>query len=165
MAEVDYPDRHHLSAALGWLELGNAREARAELNRIAPRQLAHPDVLEMRWKICAAEKRWDEALIVARAVIDLAPERPSGWIHQSYSLHELKRTREAWTELLRVAGKFTDVSMIPYNLACYACQLGNLTQAQRWLAAAISIAGKEEIKSAALADADLRPIWPEVEKL
>jgi hypothetical protein len=45
-----------------------------------------------------------------------------------------------------------------YNLACYACQLGNLKQARKWLEKVIEIAGTNEIKLMALGDPDLEQL-------
>jgi hypothetical protein len=36
MESLAPPDNHHFSAAVGWLELGNWREANEELESIAP---------------------------------------------------------------------------------------------------------------------------------
>src|SRR5712671_8100729 len=143
MHELKPPDTHHFNAAMGWFELGNQTEAIAELARISVANRSHPDVLELTWRILAAERKWAEALEVSRELIRMDPENPSGWVHQSYSLHELKRTTEALTVLVPVVEKFPGFSTIPYNLACYACQLGDLKQARRWLAKAIEIQDKE----------------------
>lgn len=164
MSELDYPDQHHLRAAEGWLELGQSLEAEEELNRISAGNRTNPDVLEMRWKIAAEAKAWDGALQIARDLIDVDPDRPTGWINHSYCLHELKQTQEAWECLLPAAGRFPTVSIIAYNLACYACQLGRLVQAKNWLAKAVAAGGEAQIKALALADADLKPLWPEIEK-
>jgi hypothetical protein len=53
-----------------------------------------------------------------RTVITSAPPS-AGWIHQSYSLHELKRTIEARNQLLIVAKKFAGISTVAYHLACF----------------------------------------------
>src|SRR5256885_6279952 len=124
MEKLEPPDQHHLNAANGWLDLGNVEEALADLRKLSPAAAQHPDVLQTRWHIFAAAKRWDEALAVARELIKAAPGQPAGWIDQSYALHELKRTQEAWNQLRPVVEKFPKASTIPYNLACYACQLG-----------------------------------------
>ena len=42
------PDELHFQAAVGWLELGNWREANEELENITPALRAHPDVLQVR---------------------------------------------------------------------------------------------------------------------
>jgi Flp pilus assembly protein TadD len=155
---VEYPDRHFVQAAAGWLELGNPTEAAVELNQVSQKHARHPDVLEIRWRLCAAKLDWKEALEVAQAVTQVAPERPSGWIHQSYSLHELKRTNEARDVLSPLAKKFPKEFIIPYNLACYACATGDLQDAQTWLLRALKIKGKEgreEFRRMALEDPDL----------
>ena len=163
--QLEPPDTHHLNAAAGWLDLNNPGEARRELSQLSARHHDHPAALELRWQICAAEKNWTEALEAARQLVQVDAENPSGWIHQSYSLHELKRTQEARDCLLPLVEKFPDLGTVPYNLACYACQLGDLEEARHWLNRAIKRRTKEDIRQAALADPDLKPMWEEIEKL
>jgi predicted Zn-dependent protease len=165
MAELEPPDPHHLNAATGWLELGNPREARTELVRVSPAGQDHPEVLELHWRICAEEKDWSTALAIARRLVHAAPHEATGWIHQSYCLHELKRTEEAQKLLLGVAGQFSRISTVAYNLACYACQLGQLEEARHWLDRAIALVGKERIQAMALADPDLAPMRRQIEGL
>ncbi len=99
---------------------------------------------------------------IAEAIIKVAPERPFGWIHRSFALHEVKRTQEAWDKLLPAALKFPKVWIFSYNLACYACQLGNLEDARQWLVKAFEIGGTSKIKLQALDDPDLEPLWQEI---
>ena len=61
--------------------------------------------------------------------------------------------------LLPAADKFPTVQVIPYNLACYAAQLGDLAAASDWLAQAFKLGNKKEIKLQALDDPDLAPLW------
>jgi hypothetical protein len=49
--------------------------------------------------------------------------------------------------------------LIPYNLACYAAQLGDLVAAGDWLAQAFKLGNAKEIKLQALEDPDLAPLW------
>jgi Flp pilus assembly protein TadD len=165
MGELIPPESHHLSAAIGWLELGNPREARSEWDRIAAVHRRHPAVLEIEWRLCAEERNWPAALESARCQIDVDPEDVSGWIHQSFTLHELKRTVEARSQLLVVAEKFAGNSTVAYNLACYACQLGHLDEARRWLGKAIRLQGRDAIKARALTDPDLERMREELERL
>lgn len=158
---LPWPDKHHLQAAQGWLEMGNASEANEELERIAPPLRAHPAVLELRWQIYATAKQWPACLDIAIAITTLAPESPAGWIHRSYTLHELRRTQEAWDTLTAVAAKFSDNATIAYNLACYACQLRNITRARELLDRALTLDSSPATKLAALNDPDLTPLWTE----
>lgn len=145
--------------------LGNPSEARRELEQLSPGARQHPDVLEVAWNIESLAREWKTAVALASELVKRHPDRPSGWIHRSFSLHELKRTQEAWDCLLPAATRFPDESIIPYNLACYACQLGDLDQALRWLNKAMRLGGQEAIKKMALADKDLEPLWPQIQEL
>lgn len=107
----------------------------------------------------------EKALDAARCCIEAAPHLPAGWIHQSYSLHELGRTKEAFQSLHAIVLKFPDESVIPYNLACYSCQMGDLESARRWFDQAVRIGGKATIKEMAEDDPDLEPLLPYIESL
>jgi predicted Zn-dependent protease len=167
MQRLEPPDTHYLSAAIGWLELGNPAEARAELARIRPAQRDHPDALEARWLVAAEEQRWEEGLQLAQALLQRAPKRSSGWLHQAYALRRVPDggVIKAWNALLPAFDKFPKEPAIPYNLACYACQMQQLDTARLWLRRAAGIGGKERIKRMALEDADLEPLWKEIEEL
>lgn len=167
MQPIEPPDIHYLSAAVGWLELGNAAEARAELAHISAALQEHPDVLEVRWLLCAGDKLWEEGLEIARALLHTAPERVSGWLHQAYALRRVRdgSVKQACDALLPVADKFPEEPTVPYNLACYACQMQQLEAARAWLKRAAAIGGKEQIKQMALADPDLEPLWGELRAL
>ena len=167
MQSLGPPDTHFLSAAVGWCELGSVAEAKVELERIAPVLRHHPDVLEVRWLIHAQEKNWEEGLAAARALVEAAPERSSGWLHRAYALRRVKAggLQAAWDALLPAFEKFPAEPTVPYNLSCYACQMGRLEEAREWLQRAVKEGGKENIKVMALNDEDLEPLWEEIKRL
>ena len=158
MDELRYPDLHHARAAEGWLELGDTLEAARELQELSEQGRAHPDVLEICWRLHAVRADWESALGVARILTRQFPERATGWIHQSFCLHELKRTPEAMQLLLPVVERFPDESTIPYNLACYACQIGDLASAKAWLAKAARKRGRQSVREMGMDDPDLVPL-------
>lgn len=168
MNKLEPPNTHHLRAAMGWLELGNAAEAGEELARIDPEFLDHPDVLELRWEVCAAGRRWDSALAAAEMLVIVAPERSSGWVHRAYALRRVPEggLSLAWAALRPAFEKFPGEEIIPYNLACYAAQFGWKDEAWDWLQKSIVASGKKDrIKERALADMDLAPIWDRIQNL
>lgn len=167
MRKIEPPNSHHLDAAIGWLGLNCPADARAELDAITPAQQSHPAVLETRWLLCAHEKNWPDALNVARAELAAAPEDSSGWLHQAYALRRIPDggMPQAKAALLPAAKKFPKEPVVAYNLACYACQLQELDEAREWLNRAVKAGGKENIKKMALADDDLKPLWPEIENI
>ena len=162
MDKLQPPDLHFVNAARGWLELGDASEGRKELDHVSLARKTHPEVLELRWELCAKEKDWAGALAAARQLVVLHPKRCSGWIHRAYTLHEMKHTQEAWNALRPALERFPKVTTIPYNLACYACQLGRMDEARSWLKKAIEVGQRQDVVQLALTDPDLKPLWPEL---
>jgi len=150
---------------VGWLELGNHLEANEELDQITASLRAHPDVLLVRCEVYAKAKKWEMASEISRAITELVPDSPHGWIHLAFALHEMQRTKEAWNVLLPVVDQFPQESFMRYNLACYACQLGLLEEAKLWLEKAFEISDVKKMKLMALEDSDLKPMWKEIGKL
>lgn len=167
MQGLEPSDIHRLNAALGWLGLDCPADARAELDALTPDLQSHPVVLEVRWVIHAHEKNWPVALAVAEKEQATAPDDSSGWLHRAYALRRVPggSVTQAWEALLPAAEKFPTEPVIPYNLACYACQLGELDAARVWLKRAIKIGSKKEIQKMALDDDDLKPLWTEIKGL
>jgi len=165
MNNLPLPDRRHLDAAEGWLGLGDHLAAEEELEQITPALRTHPVVLEVRYKIYAETKRWNAAVEIARSLREILPDKPFSHFHLAFSLHELKRTREAYDTLRPAVGKFPQEWLMRYNLACYACQLRKGKEAMRWLAEAIALVGKKDVCLLALDDPDLEPLWSKISEI
>jgi Flp pilus assembly protein TadD len=119
-------------------------------------------VLQVRWEVYAAAKKWGATLDIAAALIQLNPEDPLGWVHWAYALHELKRTSEARDSLLGVVNRFPTSATMRYNLACYECLLGRLEEAKQWLEKAFTLGDSRKTKLTALEDPDLEPLWKDI---
>ena len=167
MQKLEPPDSHCLNAAAGWLGLGRRDHAQAELEMISAPNQRHPDVLEARWAIYAEERKWEAALDVARKLLQRAPNRVSGWLHQAYALRRAPEggLEKAWAALKPAAERFPKEALIAFNLSCYACQMQRLDEARLWLKRAFKVGGKERIKEQALCDPDLKPLWEEIRQL
>ena len=163
MKSLEQADRVHLNAAEGWFGLGDLVSASDELEKITPAFRAHPAVLLMRCKIYQAAKKWGYLIEISQTLIEQLPKLADAWIHRSYALHELNQTREAFDLLLPAAKKFPKLPVIPYNLACYACQLGKLEDAMKQIEQAIDLADKNnDIRLDALEDPDLEQLWLQI---
>ena len=161
------PDSHHLTAAIGWMELGNPAEAMQELDRISEQYQRRPEVLELRWAALAERRDWASALQVAAELVDASPERPNGWLHRAYAARRAPggSLEAAWEVLRPAVEKFPQEELIPYNLACYACQMQRLDEAREWLRLALATAKKNRFRAMALEDEDLRPLWREIRNM
>jgi len=167
MPKLEPPDNHYVSAAMGWIELGNSQEALAELGRISEAGRRNPDVLEVFWAIHAGGGDWVAGLATARALLESDPRRSSGWLNQAYALRRISGggLQAAWDALLPAAEKFPDEPIIAFNLACYACQMQHLDEARNWLGVALKSGARDRIKSMALRDPDLEPLWEEIRRM
>jgi len=160
------PSNHfHLEAARGWLELGDLESAIEELDQMTPEAQEHPDALLTRCHVHAKARQWDHVLALGETLIRTAPDLRRGWIQRSYALHEMNRTQEALQALLPAAERFPKFWMIPYNLACYCSSLGKLPDAWSWLQKAFDLAGVPRLKTIALEDRDLEPLWERIQEL
>jgi len=167
MSKLEPPDIFFFSAAVGWMELGNATEAWAELEKVSAENQNQPDVLEVRWMLLAQTQRWDDALEVTRALVQAAPNRSSSWLHHAYATRRASGggLQQAWDALLPAHEKFPHEATIAFNLSCYACQLQQLEEARSWFHRALKLGGKDKIKAMALGDPDLEPLWEEIKEL
>ena len=137
------------------------------LTKLARAMEEHEAAVWARWLLCAHEKNWHDALVVADQELATVPEAAAGWLHRAYALRRVKGggLAQAWDALLPAAEKFPAEAVVAYNLSCYACQLNELDASRVWLQRAITTGGKNVIKKMALDDDDLKPLWTEIKNL
>ncbi len=162
MKGLNQTDLVYLEAAKGWYLLGNLKEADVELDRIDALHQLHSDVLEVRFAIYSRSGKWSVCMQIAAALVGVAPDRASSWINSAMVLHALKETHAAWHILSEVIDRFPDVSLIPYNMACYACALGRFADSTEMLERAIKLGGNE-LATLAREDPELQPLWVKME--
>ena len=114
-----------LLAAQGYLELGMAEEALAELSTLSQTDIPDPDIIELRLHILMQAKRWAEALSTAEELRRIHPDALPAYIHGAFALHELGRTTEARDLLLKGPEQLRKDPTFHYNVGCYEAVLGN----------------------------------------
>ncbi|MGA1236128.1 MAG: hypothetical protein ACO34E_04615 [Limisphaerales bacterium] len=148
--ELQYPDKHFVNSAAGWLELGNHTAALEEAKQISIFGRVHQDGFLIYWRIAARSGNWQQALEMSQVYTKACSAKALGWICLSYSLYRLKRPLDAWMKLLPKLREFPKIAAIPYILACYASELGNKTLADRLLQHSASLGGPSEIRGQSL---------------
>ena len=154
----------HLEAARGWFELGNMHEAGEELARITGLRRAEPDVQKVRLQIALRSRDWSGAFALAQGLIQASPRDGQIYLWRSQAVRHLSDDglSRALSLLLEVANDFPDEPAIPFQLACYNCQLDQASTAQCWLAIAFECALRngtaKKWKSTALDEGDLAPL-------
>lgn len=140
-------------AAHGYLELGMYKNVWQELHQLPSEALGRADVLEILTLSLMGEKRWEDALNVARRLRQAAPLEPSGYIHEAFCLHELGRTRDALDVLLDGPRSLFDKSIFFYNAGCYHARLGEPENAILMLEKSFEL--DADLRKAARRDPDL----------
>jgi len=148
--------RRAVQAALGWLELGLPEEARGELAALAPAHAAHRDASVCRLAIASHESAWPEARDWAEHLVVLEPDEPQWTISLAYATRRALSLPAAEAILRAAWTRFPREAVIPYNLACYAAQLGRLDEARTLLAEAVVL--DESVMDLAAQDPDLLPL-------
>ncbi|MFN0068545.1 MAG: hypothetical protein ACKVYV_13015 [Limisphaerales bacterium] len=167
-SSLDTADRHALSAMQGWLLLGLPGEAEDEWARLTPSGRAAREALHLRWQLCAARCDWAGGLGVADELEARHPDDPAAQLFRAYALRRVAGggLPRAWPVLRAAAERFPEVDTIAYNLACYAAQLGRPDEGWEWYLRATQLSGDHDALAAlALADDDLRPLWPRIREL
>jgi tetratricopeptide (TPR) repeat protein len=161
--ELSIADRHHIDAAEGWIMLGNAREARLELGGVSPEAQMHPEALRVWYGLAAMEGLWSEAHTLAERLVKLQPASTDAWVWRAYALRRMPQggLKQAWKALLPALEQFPREWIFPYNLSCYACQLGRLDEARAYYFKALSLGGTE-VRRMAMEDDDMLPLRSEI---
>lgn len=167
MNGLTHSDKHHLDAAEGWLMLGLPACSLEEIDQLSPANRSRTAVRKLEWQAHAATGDWMRAWQVAQGMIEQTPTSAFAWIHRAYALRRmpgggLEQARDA---LLPSAARFPRNFLIPYNLACYAAQLGRLDEAWEWFERAVALGEEGRVRRMALEDEDLQPLRARIEQL
>jgi tetratricopeptide (TPR) repeat protein len=142
---------------VGYLELGMLQDAWDALEEIPAQQRHLTPVLQVRLEIYRRMEKFEGMATIAEHLTKVLPEDSQNWISLAYAQRRYIDLQTAEKTLLEAQNRFPEEATIPFNLACYACQLGRLDEAKEKLAKAIEM--EPAFKKAALEDEDLKPIW------
>ena len=140
-------------AAQGYLELGMAAEALAEIAALPAIEIRDPDIIELRLHILMQATRWADALSTAEELIRLNADAIPAYIHGAFALHELGRTEEARNLLLKGPSELRKDPTFHYNIGCYEAVLGNREAALNSIQASFAL--DETYRDFARRDPDL----------
>jgi len=156
---MDIAHQRLFVAAQGYSELGLPELALGELDLLPLEIQGSPVGVESRLSVLMQAKQWKTALWLGQELCRLVPEKPVGYIHAAFCLHELGQSREAREVLVSGPPALKAEPTYHYNLACYEVALGNLDQARAHLN--VSFAMDKKLKDYARTDPDLEALRAE----
>lgn len=142
-----------LLAASGWLELGIADEAMAELESLPGEARTERTALELKLAAQMLSQSWNSASDTARLLCLKVTDEPHYFLKAAFCLHETGDTLAACKWLLQGPKSLFEMAIFHYNLACYLWTLGEGNRARSHLKQAITM--DESFIAAAREDQDL----------
>lgn len=153
--------RHRLQYAQGYLTLGMTAEAARELEGIEPSDRDAPEVLDAGMHVLYIGEKWQGLFDLSGRCTARFPQRLEGWINLAFAARRLKGVAWAKALLLKIDPNFGSThALVPYNLACYHCLLGEMEDARRRLLVAFKL--DPSLRKIAAADEDLKPLRGEL---
>jgi len=131
--------QRHLTEAVGYLELGMLQEAWDTLEEIPAEERHVPAVFQVRLEIYRRMEKYEGMATIAEHLTKVFPEDSQNWISLAYAQRRYLDLQTAEKTLLVAQERFPEEATIPFNLACYACQLGRLDEAREKLAKAVGM--------------------------
>lgn len=157
---IEPPDKQFFEVACGYAELGMYVDANEELEKIDPFLRAVPEILALRMEIYRGLEKWELIAEIAKRLTEFEPDNPQWPVSLAYAARRAHSIQTAKEILLNAESQFPKEAVIPYNLACYECQLSNLESAKNYLKQSFRIDLKWRIT--ALDDPDLQSLWNEL---
>ena len=149
-----------LEKADGFLDLKMRARAAAEIKRIPAVYHDTDPCLRIFLRMAMDSQDWGAAAHLSKQLLDRHPALPDYWINLAYATRRATGIEAARAILREAAAQFPKFALIPFNLACYACCLGQHDEARKLLKQAIRM--DPTYQGMAQEDEDLAPLWPEL---
>jgi len=146
----------YLTTAEGFLDLGMADEAWAELDEIEPVERAHPSVIAMRLRILERIARFETGAEIARGAVRIHPDAWDLWLVGSRHIRAAEGAPAGLEFLLRCGDRFNGKAAFWFELACLHCQAGDLERAAECTRRAVDLDRGYQMR--VLDDPDLEPL-------
>ena len=152
----------HMRKADGYADLKMWDAARRELDAVGEAFRSVRSYTELRLRVAMGSKVWSAAVEIATVLRDTHPEEAGYWIQLAYATRRATSIAAAREVLREARQQFPEEPIIPYNLACYECQMGDTEGALTYLKEAEKI--EPGCHYLAKEDDDLKPLWDELEE-
>jgi len=147
---------HYPEGINQWCEQGSSKEALRALKSIKPELSKHSNLLTVQMDIYGYFGEWENMFKASCSLVEIAPERLDGWTNRSLALDLMGCTQEAYDLMKAARYKFEgdplENARILFDIARYACALGNRDDASMYLSDCKDLAGDEMVWNSCLCD-------------
>jgi tetratricopeptide (TPR) repeat protein len=153
----------HLKRAGGYFELEMFEHADRELRALPDDETWIKKKKVFQLAIRQESLDWVNMRILARELRHDFPSEEDWWISDAYATRRCETIEEARGVLLDGLAVHNESAIIRYNLACYACVLGNTEESMDFLKEAVR--RDEKYKKMAFEDEDLKKVRKVLQKM
>jgi hypothetical protein len=100
---------------------------------------------------------WEAGAAMARKAVAEEFHDDSAYFLGAHAIRRMGRVADARQFLLSGESRLEDQALFHFDLACYECQIGNLTETELHLARAFQL--DATLRGRARQEADLSPLW------
>jgi len=147
------PILKRLNATIGYLGLGMTQDAWNELEDIAAKDRARPEVLKVSVEVCRALESWELMAEASNHLRKIEPDEVGHSLNMAYATRRFKSEADAAEILSMALRRYYDDALVRYNLACYWCVMGRVEEAREMLETACR--RDESLRELAKTDEDL----------
>lgn len=163
MEEPTQLDRWRRRAALGYIELGMPEEAERELAEMSPGGRMNEEAIILRLHLAQHWHDWQQASALSEMLVQRHPGNVEWRILLAYSVRRSESLGAARQILVNALENHSREAILHFNLSCYACVAGDLSQARHFLREAIRL--DKKYARVAKTDEDLSPLHGEVKAI
>jgi len=120
---LEGPDRLHLRAAHGYIELGMFEQANTELEEIDPFCRHLPEVVVARLAIFHGLEKWELLAVVAKRLVEWNPKKPAFFVELAYGTRRAESIHAAHAVLTRAATGFLRTRFLSFAMVGGICFL------------------------------------------
>ena len=132
------------------------KEAKAELEGIPAAEARRPEVVALRVGLLQATEQWRALRTYAKELVEDDPAEAGWWIILAYAARRAATVKSAAKVLLAAERHHPRDATIQFNLGCYSCLLGDLSEAKTRVVRAIAL--DSTFLKNALEDPDLQAL-------
>jgi tetratricopeptide (TPR) repeat protein len=151
-----------LERADGYIDLEMPDGAQKELDAIPDSHRAGGVYRKVFLRLLLLKQDWAAAAALAQQLCDEDPGEAGLWIHLAYARRRAIGLDDAYAILKSAFRRFPKEAVIPFNLACYECQLGRSDAALKHLQRAFAL--DPGFRLMAAEDEDLKPLWDRLDE-
>lgn len=143
--------------AIGWMELGNGKEALSSIEQIVDKYAIRFEVLALKWSILYKLGRYKKCKDVSYFLTLFHSANVDSWMMHAQSFYNQKQYQKAYETLQSVEKQFKNDWRFAYDYACYHSLTKRFEKVDYWLKVAKRKGDPKEVDKMFENDPDFKP--------